>query len=371
MLNAMIVDDEKAAIDALRFLLEKTGQVRVVGSFISAVEALSQAPKLKPDVVFLDIEMPEISGLRLAEEINAAGHDMKIIFVTAYERYALDAFRVSAIDYILKPLSPDDVGRAVDKLKKARPTSAKTPAGNGRIYCFGGLSVYGAEREKAVKWRTSKAEELFAFMLQNLGTDVPRWKIAQVLWPEYETKNLNTYLHTTVYQVKKTLQSANVDFDLSFINGRYRLELPGIYIDTQEFSSLTGAEISLSETSVERCKRALGLYRGNYLGELGYSWSQGRAEKYLRKYCGLVSALASHYAAKADYANADILLRSALENAPLDDSLNEALLNLFLLKKDKSCLIMHYNRIKELYRSELGITPNAAMQSIFGNGSAL
>jgi two-component SAPR family response regulator len=367
MLNAIIIDDEKPAIEVLKLLLEKTGQICVVGSFMSAVQALSEVQNLKPDVAFLDIEMPEMSGLELAEKIIEAGNDIEIVFVTAYDKYALEAFRVNAIDYILKPISSDNILQTITRLKKIRPSlaSPQIPTDKGRIYSFGRLAVYGAGCKQAVKWRTSKAEELFAFMLQNLNNEVSKWKIMQVLWPECETEKLNVNLHTTVYQVKKTLLSANIEFDFTFVNGRYKLELPDVYIDAVEFEAITNAKITLSAASIERYKKALSLYKGNYLEENVYLWSQSKVEEYSRRYRRLVSDFAKYYEARTDYVNAEKILQEALTKVPLDDDLNGMLLKLFFVKKDKASLVMHYNKIKELYRVELDIAPNAAMQDLY------
>ncbi|HHV11711.1 MAG TPA: response regulator [Clostridiales bacterium] len=368
MFNAIIVDDEKPALDILRPLLEKTGQICVVGAFQRGADALAKIQSLKPDVVFLDIEMPDMSGLDLAEKIIDTGSDIEIVFVTAYDKYAFEAFRVNAIDYILKPFSSDDIARAIARLKKVKPLPAvsQIPADKGRIYCFGRLAVYGAGCREAVKWRTSKAEELFAFMLQNLNSKVAKWKITQVLWPEYETeRQLNTYLYTTIYKVKKTLSSADIKFDFTVINGSYKMELPDVYIDVVEFEAITDAEITLPAASVESYKKALSLYKGNYLEENEYHWSQSKAEEYSKRYCNLVSEFAKYYATRTDYANAEKILREALRKAPLDDNLNEMLLKLFLMKRDKASLVMNYKKIKELYEAELGIAPNAAMQDLF------
>lgn len=145
MINAVIVDDETPALDILKLMLEKCGQVSVVGAFISAKTALVEIRNLNPDVVFLDIEMSEMSGLMLAEKIIDLGVDAQVIFVTAYNKYALEAFRVNAIDYILKPFSSDDIAHAITRLQKlkslpAKPPS-KIPADHGRIYCFGITSI--------------------------------------------------------------------------------------------------------------------------------------------------------------------------------------------------------------------------------------
>ena len=373
MLNAIIVDDEKPAIEVLKLLLEKNGQICVAASFMSAIQALSAVQNLKPDVAFLDIEMPEMSGLELAEKMIEADNDMEIVFVTAYNKYALEAFRVNAIDYILKPLSSENIAQTVARLKKAKPSppSLQTPTDKGRVYCFGRLSVYGAGCGKEIKWRTAKTEELFAFMLQNLNSEVSKWKIEQVLWPECETDKLDVYLHTTIYKMKKTLLSANINFDFTFINGSYKMALPDVYLDTSAFEAVTDGKITVTEASLDRYKKAFSLYKGNYLGENEYLWSQNEAEKYAIRYRALVSELATYYADRSDCLAAEQLLRDALTVVPLDDDLNEMLLRLLFMKKDKAALVIHYNTIKTLYKTELGITPNTVMQELFNRAVEL
>lgn len=367
MFKAMIVDDERPALDVLRLLLEKTGEICVVGSFTHAADALLEIKRLKPDVAFLDIEMPEMSGLKLAEKIIDTGGDVEVVFITAYDQYALKAFRVNAIDYILKPFSSDDIAQAIKRLKKVKPLPnvSQMTEDKGRIDCFGRLSVYGAGCRDAVKWRTSKTEELFAFMLQNLNSQVAKWRITQVLWPECEVeKQLNTQLYTTIYKVKKALLSANIKFDLAFINGSYKMELPDVYLDTATFETLTDGEMAVTAASLGRYKTAFSLYRGNYLGENEYLWSQDEAEKYATRYRGLVSALVKYYMDRTDDLAAEQILREALTIVPLDDELNEMFLKLLWRKGDTAALVKHYNKIKELYKTELGIAPNAAMQDI-------
>ena len=370
MFSAIIVDDEKPALDVLRLLLEKTGQICVIGSFMSAADALKNMQNLKPDIAFLDIEMSDMSGLALAEKIIDAGLDMEIVFVTAYDKYALEAFRVNAIDYILKPFSADDIAQVITRLNKMKrlPAAFQVPADQGRIYCFGKLLVYGAGSGEAVKWRTAKSEELFALLLQNLNTNLAKWKIMQVLWPECETEGqINTNLYTTVYKVKKTLLSANIKFELGFTNGSYKMELPDVYTDAFAFEKITDAKTALTAASIDKYKKAISLYKGNYLEDNEYPWSQNKAEEYANRYSSLVFDLAGYYTAESDYLTAEKILQKALTIIPLVDELNEMLLRLYFMQKNKTRFIAHYNKIKRLYKSELGITPNMSMQELFNS----
>jgi two-component SAPR family response regulator len=339
---------------------------------MNAADAYSNYQSLNPDVAFLDIEMPETNGLELAEKIMSAGSDIEIIFVTAYDQYALEAFSVNALDYLLKPLSYDAVERTVSRLKKRkRLLSPVIPADRGYVYCFGCLSVYGADRRLPIKWRTSKAEELFAFMLQNLNEEVSKWKICEALWPNYNPDKVDMYLHTTIYKMKKVLASANIKFNFTFINGRYKLDLPGIYTDTAEFDSVADTYDVLSEGSIERYEKAFSLYKGDYLEENDYPWSLSKMEEYAKKYSNLASSLAKYYMEKTEYSAAEKILHKVLVRFPLDDDFNEMLLKLYLTKNNRVALATHYKTIKELYMSELGIEPSNAMKSLYDSISEL
>jgi two-component system LytT family response regulator len=115
-MKALIIDDEKKARHVLRILIEencpKITQVLEAEDLLSGVELIK---KEQPGIVFLDIEMPEYSGLEILNFIEKDVHNFEIIFTTAYSEYAIQAFQLSAIDYLLKPVRPSQVKDAVDK----------------------------------------------------------------------------------------------------------------------------------------------------------------------------------------------------------------------------------------------------------------
>jgi two-component system, LytTR family, response regulator len=115
MLRAYIVDDERLAVERLTRLLEATGRVRISGSTTDPETALAELRSRDVDVLFLDIQMPGLTGFDLLERLD---RDVLVIFTTAYDQYALDAFAVNSIDYLLKPIEPDRLDRALDKLSR-------------------------------------------------------------------------------------------------------------------------------------------------------------------------------------------------------------------------------------------------------------
>jgi len=117
-LTAVLVDDEALARDELGFLLGQVGGVEIVGQAGNGVEAVGTIARLKPDVVFLDIQMPGLTGFEVARKMIDAHTVSHIIFVTAYDQHAIEAFEVNAVDYLLKPVDPARLDVAVQRARR-------------------------------------------------------------------------------------------------------------------------------------------------------------------------------------------------------------------------------------------------------------
>ncbi len=117
MLKAMIVDDEAPARSELRFLLDELGQTEVVAEAASVREAIEKLKEHPCDVMFLDVNMPEANGLKLAEGLQTLKFPPAVVFVTAYSEYALEAFKVNALDYLVKPVETDRLAHAIARVR--------------------------------------------------------------------------------------------------------------------------------------------------------------------------------------------------------------------------------------------------------------
>ena len=115
--RAFLVDDEALALGHLAELLEQTGRVEIVGRATRAAEALTSPAARAADVLFVDIQMPGMSGLELVERLPAGP---AVVFTTGYERYAVQAFEVSAVDYLMKPIRRERLERALDRVEARR-----------------------------------------------------------------------------------------------------------------------------------------------------------------------------------------------------------------------------------------------------------
>ena len=124
MLRAYIVDDERLAVQRLTRLLEASGRVEIAGSATDPVAALDFLKTHAVDVLFLDIQMPELTGFELLDGLETPP---LVIFTTAFDRYALNAFAVNSIDYLLKPIEPERLEHALDKLERLRAHEKDAP----------------------------------------------------------------------------------------------------------------------------------------------------------------------------------------------------------------------------------------------------
>ncbi len=117
MIRCIIVDDEKPARDELTYLLSSIEDIMVVGEAENGIQAIRKAIEEKPQLVFLDVNMPGINGIDVAKELAALESKPLIVFITAYDSYAVSAFEVSAFDYLLKPVSEERLRNSLDRIR--------------------------------------------------------------------------------------------------------------------------------------------------------------------------------------------------------------------------------------------------------------
>lgn len=118
MYKVMLVDDEELSLDELGFIMEEYDDIKVVGTFTDPLTALDRIKKEMPDIVFLDVSMPCMSGLELAAKVLKSGVEPSFVFVTAHDKYALKAFDVEAVDYIIKPFSRKRIDNTISRIRK-------------------------------------------------------------------------------------------------------------------------------------------------------------------------------------------------------------------------------------------------------------
>jgi len=276
-MRAILVDDEGLALKDLERHLGKIGLVEVAGKFLNAKEALREIGRLEPDVVFLDIEMPEISGLEAADAIQRNHPDIDVVFVTAYQDYAVQAFELAALDYVLKPINGARLARTLERLVLKRQARSPEPS-LATIRCFQRLNVeYGIS--EPFPWRTARAQELFAYLVYKRNQPVRKDILLELLWDNTDYKKAFTQLYTTVYQIRKAIEAAGLSIRLTNSGSDYYLDLGRNRYDVQDWED---ARLQLPELTPETAARHaewLEEYAGDFLAENGYPWAENERRR--------------------------------------------------------------------------------------------
>ena len=117
-LTAVVVDDEQLAREELCYMLEQIGNIEVIAQAGNGLEAVGVVERLTPDLIFLDVQMPGLNGFEVAHQLIQGGAAPNIVFVTAFDRHAIEAFEVNAVDYLLKPVDAARLGKAVERARQ-------------------------------------------------------------------------------------------------------------------------------------------------------------------------------------------------------------------------------------------------------------
>lgn len=285
-MRIVCVDDEKLALDYMSQLLKGVKDIEVVGLFQNPEEGYKFIVDEEVDVVFLDIQMPVIDGLQLAELILEKKPHINVVFVTAYDEYAVNAFEINAIDYLLKPAKVDRLEKTIERLRNIINTTEDVDHHNDSeklLYIQLGKNVsfsLGGEHYSTLKWRTAKARELFLYLLQNHGKFVHKSTLMEVVWGEEELDRGYSILYTTVYNVRKAIQPYADYLQLKNTNDGYILELNNVEIDLHKWEQLLQKlPTEVNENTIKQYIETMEWNSGPYLEEYDYIWVEAEKQR--------------------------------------------------------------------------------------------
>ncbi|MEN6325316.1 MAG: response regulator [Syntrophomonas sp.] len=267
MLKIAAVDDENHALERFENVISSREDVELCGLFDDGDDFLAYIRKHPLDIVFLDIEMPEKTGLELAEEILTVNPNILVVFATAFNQYAVEAFELNALDYILKPISKERLAKTFERIASRRRPAQKTTArqihGNSiYIQCFSSFEVL--INGTAVPFSSAKARELLAFLVSRSGSAVSWEQITEALWYDIDYEKAHNNLYATVYRLRKWLTEQGIPQILECKRNRYRVIPDQFGCDLYEFKK--------AEQTGDRAKMQL-LYKGRFMEENGYEWA--------------------------------------------------------------------------------------------------
>jgi len=362
MIRAVLIDDERPALRGLEYLLKEYSDMEISGMFTNPLEAIEKIAGIKPQIVFLDINMPQLQGIDAASKILDLCPDTDIIFVTAYDQYAIEAFELHALDYVLKPIAKERFEKTLQRLTKKNGINQPSPGKKLDIKCFGRFQA-GWDGEEPIKWRTEKTRELFAFLLHHQGREISRDEILDKLWPGIEVEKAVHQLHNGIYYIRKTLEEYGIERSLAGISGNYCLRLGAVVLDVSLFREhLTGLK---NNPEIKVLEAIDGLYTGEYLEGTDWPWADLEREQLSRHYSGAMVSLSKAYIEKKEFDRAEEHLLKAFKRNPYEEGITNLLLNIYRITGDKNKAVRHFMEYTKILKEELGIKPGESIQRIY------
>ncbi|HIW33750.1 MAG TPA: response regulator [Candidatus Paenibacillus intestinavium] len=361
-MRVILVDDEQLALLSMEKMLNDLEGLEVIGKYMNAIIAIEQIVLTQPDAVFLDIEMPEVNGLDVAAIIQEQSPATEIIFVTAYDQYALDAFNVQAMDYLLKPFSSGRLKKTIELLQKRIKQNIKPPpASKGNMRCMGRLQAQKVGEESVVlRWRTTKIKELFAYLLHNRGQVVSKDILIQLLWPEIEEQKGITNLQTSIYRIRQMMKEQGLEEVLliSYTQFGYVLELNGLLIDAEQWDLDLRDLSPISRQTVADHQRLFAAYTGDYLGEDDYYWAETERQRLKTMWLQHAGGLATYYINNEKEMDALSIYQRVVQHDPMLEEGHLAIMRIYAGLNDSSSVEIQYEHMVSALQQEADMNPS-------------
>jgi len=368
-MNVLLIDDEQAMLTALSQLLSRIEGVVIVGMVRSSAEAVAFAAEHVVDLAFIDIKIAEDNGLTLALELRRTNAELDIVFVTSHKEYALDAFDVYPLDYIVKPISrkrlEETVARAVsrrsDKLGSVNVDRSKRLSVAG----LGGLHI-SSEQGDALKWVSRKSQELFAYLLLCRGNRAAKVRVLDDLFHDREGKNSELYLNTALYQLRKTLSAHGMKAILASDRDHYQMSLEPINVDFIEFEERLSGLHTIDDNNEEAAIAVEKMYTGDLFEDKPYGWALAERERLSDLYEAFAKRLVQWLLEHQQNRQAVQIAKRLVRRNELDEEANMLLMRGFAALKDRLALQSRYHKYEALLKQELNIQPSSELAEWYG-----
>lgn len=365
MIRTIFIDDEKPALSKMRNLLKPYTEYEICGEFTDANEALNQIEAILPQVAFIDIAMPGMTGMELAAAINKKkGCKVKIVFVTAHNEYALPAFDVWATDYLLKPVSRSRFDKTIQRLNSIFDVKAEREINpqehRTMVHLFGKLEV-SFDGKVMENWRTAKVRELFAYFLHNRNRSIYRDTLLETLWEDMNPHQALANLNTTNYYLRRHLQKCASDISLLYDSGYYSIDLGSTSCDVDEFEKAETEASMLSDKNINGVLSGAALYRGRYFEDVKCTWADLERERYASRYVRLRTLIAEYYLKEGMFSESLEQAMFSLEINRLNKDAWGILMSAYRQKGDPTLLRRAQENMRRAYLEYTGEEPSTEL----------
>ncbi|MGG1519077.1 response regulator [Paenibacillus oryzisoli] len=367
-MKVLIVDDEPAMLFAMKRMLATMEGVELIGSFQHADGVLDFVRNVDVDLAFLDIKIAEDDGLELARRLRSLRAELDIVFTTSHSEFALHAYDVYPLDYMVKPISRKRLAQTVAQAS-GRHSAASDDAGShtlNRLTVRGlGCLEASSKQAGAVKWMSKKSMELFAYLLVNRGRGVTKTRILEDIFPERPLKNAEAYLHTAVYQLRKALAPHGCKDMVISAQELYRIDLNHADVDFIQFEQGVKELSEIGEANIAVAIDLEQQFGGELFEHHSFVWAVAEYERVAILYDSFAKRIANWLLAQKQGRKAVQIAKRLVSRNEFEEESNLLLLKIYGSLGDRQSLHHHYKHYEQLLLQELGIQPSLMVQQLY------
>ncbi|GEM04805.1 hypothetical protein HMI01_17930 [Halolactibacillus miurensis] len=334
-MKLLLLDDERMAIEHMKYLLNKSEVIKSVSmtSFLSPTDALKWMEDNIVDVIFIDIEMPEMDGLVVANKMKDIQPNLEIVFVTAFQEYAVEAFELHALDYLLKPVRlqrMDQTLLRIERRLQEKVNEQITLSSTQSIHLLGKVSIESSGQPIDFKWRKGRVKELFLLLLHSRHRAMSKFDIIDYIWSDLSDKKASTQLHMTIYRLRQIINTFNLDLSIEFQDEAYQMLLgKTATVDVDRWLDHINHYPTIHSDNLDHAIDALSLVKGDYMQNLEYSWAQNEQVYLKNSYLKRLIDIASFLIENKKEEEAINYFEKVIFEDPYNDVAKERLLRLY------------------------------------------
>jgi LuxR family maltose regulon positive regulatory protein len=231
-----------------------------------------------------------------------------------------------------------------------------------KVHCFGRFRAMKPDGFE-FKWRTSKTEELLAFLVHQRGEAVDRFRIMDALWND-DSEKTSSYFNTTAHYLRKTMSSVGIRDVLEHNRGYYRLRTDAFVSELNVFEQEPEAGEVVQEGNIQAYEQAIALYTGGYMEDNDYGWAELRRSALENRYLELIIELNGYYMDGQSHSSAIKLLKKAIKHVPWSEAVHAALIRAHLAGRDRLSALKQYDALKRMLRREYREEPGEEIRKL-------
>ncbi|WP_054956535.1 response regulator [Paenibacillus dakarensis] len=366
VLRVIVVDDERLALEKMEKLLtagqyEEGIKVTLSGVFQDPFEAIGFISQETVDLAFLEVRMPEIDGFELAERLQQIQPNIRVVFVTAYQEYAIKAFEMNAFDYLMKPVHGTRLSKTLKRAVNTTVNSTSTPSHTVLVTlcCLQNLHYIDLKGNvHYFSWKTLKAPELFAYLVYHRGKTVNKQLLIDLLWPEYDVERATAQLYTAIYQIRKVIKAAELDLEIKYKDEGYRMVWGALNLDVDDWERDLHQAGKVTSDTLDTHLSIKARYTGDFLEEHLYSWASCEQERIRLIWLDHVKHIANYYILQCQYTEAILLYQEVKEKMPDLEEGYFGLMKIYAMLSYQVEVQKQYRLLLNKFKEEFDVPPS-------------